>query len=82
MKLGWGKAVPIPAHPIYIPPALAELTQPPPSSGLPFNAQPAKKKRDRDRDKENEDLEKVMTGLEFTRLFSYHLVYFFKIESW
>ncbi|KAK7090443.1 U2 snRNP-associated SURP motif-containing protein-like [Littorina saxatilis] len=60
MKLGWGKAVPIPAHPIYIPPALAELTQPPPSSGLPFNAQPAKKKRDRDRDKENEDLEKTL----------------------
>lgn len=39
MKLGWGKAVPIPPHPIYIPPALAELTQPPPPSGLPFNAQ-------------------------------------------
>ncbi|KAK7467769.1 hypothetical protein BaRGS_00037006 [Batillaria attramentaria] len=37
MKLGWGKAVPIPQHPIYIPPALAELTQPPPPSGLPFN---------------------------------------------
>ena len=40
MKLGWGKAVPIPPHPIYIPPALAELTLPPPPSGLPFNAQP------------------------------------------
>ena len=51
MKLGWGKAVPIPAHPIYIPPALAELTQPPPPSGLPFNAQVSKKRRDRDRDK-------------------------------
>lgn len=50
MKLGWGKAVPIPAHPIYIPPALAELTQPPPPSGLPFNAQPQKKRKaDRDR---------------------------------
>ena len=49
MKLGWGKAVPIPAHPIYIPPALAELTQPPPPSGLPFNAQPSKKRRDRDK---------------------------------
>ncbi|KAL8618876.1 hypothetical protein ACOMHN_000883 [Nucella lapillus] len=47
MKLGWGKAVPIPPHPIYIPPALAELTQPPPPSGLPFNAQLPKKKRDR-----------------------------------
>ena len=40
MKLGWGKAVPIPPHPIYIPPALMELTLPPPPSGLPFNAQP------------------------------------------
>lgn len=40
MKLGWGKAVPIPPHPIYIPPALMELTMPPPASGLPFNAQP------------------------------------------
>lgn len=38
MKLGWGKAVPIPQHPVYIPPALLELTQPPPPSGLPFNA--------------------------------------------
>lgn len=40
MKLGWGKAVPIPGHPIYIPPKLLELTMPPPMSGLPFNAQP------------------------------------------
>ncbi|KAH3814501.1 hypothetical protein DPMN_143003, partial [Dreissena polymorpha] len=39
MKLGWGKPVQIPPHPVYIPPALAELTQPPPPSGLPFNAQ-------------------------------------------
>nr|KAG5688010.1 hypothetical protein BaRGS_022951 [Batillaria attramentaria] len=54
MKLGWGKAVPIPQHPIYIPPALAELTQPPPPSGLPFNAQPLKKKRDRDRDRDRD----------------------------
>lgn len=45
MKLGWGKPVPIPPHPIYIPPALAELTQPPPPSGLPFNAQ-SKSRRD------------------------------------
>ena len=44
MKLGWGKAVPIPPHPIYIPPALSELTLPPPPSGLPFNAQPIKSK--------------------------------------
>lgn len=40
MKLGWGKCVPIPPHPIYIPPSLQELSQPPPASGLPFNAQP------------------------------------------
>ncbi|KAL3847445.1 hypothetical protein ACJMK2_018351 [Sinanodonta woodiana] len=44
MKLGWGKAVPIPPHPIYIPPALMELTLPPPPSGLPFNAQSHRKK--------------------------------------
>ncbi|XP_013393846.1 U2 snRNP-associated SURP motif-containing protein isoform X1 [Lingula anatina] len=43
MKLGWGKAVPIPPHPVYIPPSLAELTLPPPPSGLPFNAQPKKR---------------------------------------
>ena len=40
MKLGWGKSVPILTHPIYIPPALVEYSLPPPSSGLPFNAQP------------------------------------------
>ncbi|KAK3095578.1 hypothetical protein FSP39_016278, partial [Pinctada imbricata] len=49
MKLGWGKAVPIPPHPVYIPPALVEMTQPPPPSGLPFNAQPSRKDRDRGR---------------------------------
>ena len=41
MKLGWGKAVPIPHHPVYIPEPLVKLTMPPPPSGLPFNAQPA-----------------------------------------
>ncbi|XP_057656259.1 U2 snRNP-associated SURP motif-containing protein [Diorhabda carinulata] len=46
MKLGWGKAVIIPPHPIYIPPVLLEVAQPPPPSGLPFNAQPAIKDRD------------------------------------
>ncbi|GFY61214.1 hypothetical protein TNIN_149781 [Trichonephila inaurata madagascariensis] len=45
MKLGWGKAVPIPPYPIYIPPAMVELTLPPPPSGLPFNAQLDKKDR-------------------------------------
>lgn len=43
MKLGWGKAVPIPPHPVYVPPALAELTLPPPPSGLPFNCQPTQR---------------------------------------
>ncbi|XP_071561930.1 U2 snRNP-associated SURP motif-containing protein isoform X4 [Temnothorax nylanderi] len=45
MKLGWGKSVPIPPYPIYIPPALMEITQPPPPSGLPFNAQPHRRDR-------------------------------------
>ena len=45
MKLGWGKAVPIPPHPVYIPPSMAELSLPPPPSGLPFNAQPQKPSR-------------------------------------
>lgn len=40
MKLGWGKAVPIMMHPIYIPPNLQEYAKPPIKSGLPFNAQP------------------------------------------
>ncbi|KAH7643994.1 u2 snrnp-associated surp motif-containing protein-like protein [Dermatophagoides farinae] len=39
MRLGWGKAVPIPPTPIYIPTALHDLIMPPPLSGLPFNAQ-------------------------------------------
>lgn len=40
MKLGWGKAVPIMAHPMYVPPSLQQYAMPPPKSGLPFNAQP------------------------------------------
>lgn len=40
MKLGWGKGVPIPSFPIYIPPKLLALTMPPPPSNLPFNGQP------------------------------------------
>ncbi|KAF7492715.1 U2 snRNP-associated SURP motif-containing protein [Sarcoptes scabiei] len=39
MRLSWGKAVPIPPTPVYIPACLRELTLPPPQSGLPFNAQ-------------------------------------------
>ncbi|XP_069474361.1 U2 snRNP-associated SURP motif-containing protein isoform X3 [Ambystoma mexicanum] len=45
MKLGWGKSVPIPPHPIYIPPSMMEHTLPPPPSGLPFNAQPRERLR-------------------------------------
>lgn len=41
MKLGWGKALPIPPRPIFIPPVLLESTLPPPPTGLPFNAIPA-----------------------------------------
>lgn len=40
LKVGWGKPVLIPPYPIYIPPALLELSHPPPNTGLPFNAQP------------------------------------------
>ena len=40
MKMGWGKPVPIPLQPIYVPPALAALTQPPEPTGLPFNCIP------------------------------------------
>ncbi|XP_014235371.1 U2 snRNP-associated SURP motif-containing protein [Trichogramma pretiosum] len=47
MKLGWGKSVPIPPYPIYIPPALIDLTQPPPPSGLPFNAQPHRRDKNK-----------------------------------
>lgn len=44
MKLGWGKAVPLPPHPIYVPPEMEEDITPPPASGLPFNCQPNKNK--------------------------------------
>lgn len=40
MKMGWGKPVPIPLQPIYIPPKLLKVTLPPAPSGLPFNTQP------------------------------------------
>jgi U2-associated protein SR140 len=75
MKLGWGKPVPIPPHPIYIPPALAELTQPPPPSGLPFNAQPKLSRRDgrgfnnMPMPKNRAEMEKVI----FSRSESFHL---------
>ncbi|KAK3749296.1 hypothetical protein QZH41_007560, partial [Actinostola sp. cb2023] len=56
MKLGWGKAVPLPPHPIYIPPEMEEDTTPPPPSGLPFNCQPDK---NAPKDPSSEDKEKV-----------------------
>jgi len=40
MKLGYGKCVPIPPQPIYVPPKMKLARMPPPQSGLPFNAQP------------------------------------------
>ena len=45
IQVGWGKAVPLPPHPIYVPPDLLEEKNsklPDPPSGLPFNAQPLK----------------------------------------
>ncbi|ENN80269.1 hypothetical protein YQE_03263, partial [Dendroctonus ponderosae] len=59
MKLGWGKAVIIPPHPIYIPPVLMEVSQPPPPSGLPFNAQPSSEDRDI-LPKSDEELEAIL----------------------
>ncbi|XP_050302089.1 U2 snRNP-associated SURP motif-containing protein-like [Anthonomus grandis grandis] len=39
MRVGWGKSVDLPSHPVYVPPELLKLYLPPSSSGLPFNAQ-------------------------------------------
>ena len=47
MRLGWGKPVPIPIQPIYIPPTLLKYTTPPPPSGLPFNCQPHARDKDK-----------------------------------
>ena len=46
VQVGWGKAVPLPPHPIYVPPNVKEEENakiPDPPSGLPFNAQSRKK---------------------------------------
>ncbi|XP_072126469.1 U2 snRNP-associated SURP motif-containing protein-like isoform X1 [Mobula birostris] len=65
MKLGWGKAVPTPPYPIYIPPAMMELTLPPPPSGLPFNAQPRVRLKNPDMplrpSKSKEEFEKTLS---------------------
>ena len=45
MKLGWGKCVPIPPQPLYVPPEMIEAQKPPPPSGLPFNSQISNKYR-------------------------------------
>jgi len=47
MKMGWGKPIPIPLHPVYVPPALLKHTLPPKASGLPFNCQPTKEDEER-----------------------------------
>jgi len=47
MRMGWGKPVPIPINPVYVPPALVKYTMPPTPSGLPFNCQPDGKDRER-----------------------------------
>ena len=78
MKLGWGKAVPIPPHPIYIPPILAELTQPPPPSGLPFNAQ-IKRKKDKESDGHIELLEQDPEELEKVFWYMPKCVYMLKV---
>lgn len=45
MKIGWGKAVPIPPQPIYIHPSQSQAIRPPKQSGLPFNCQLSYKAR-------------------------------------
>lgn len=63
MKLSWGKAIPIPPRPIYIPQSLIKESMPPPPSGLPFNAQPPEGwEPDQDR-YGNPDLSKVFQVL-------------------
>lgn len=63
MKLGWGKALPIPTRPIYIPPALLESTLPPPPTGLPFNAIPGLQDVDQVRILKEDDLMTVLIYL-------------------
>ncbi len=46
MKLSWAKALSIPAHPVYVPPKMMQLTLPPAPSNLPFNAQPKSEEKE------------------------------------
>ncbi|KAL1514271.1 hypothetical protein ABEB36_003554 [Hypothenemus hampei] len=55
MRVGWGKSVELPVHPVYIPEKLLKLCQPPPQSGLPFNVQINWKYRN-----SNVDLDKLL----------------------
>ena len=89
MKLGWGKAVPIPPHPIYIPPEMQEANKPPPPSGLPFNAQPGKAK-DIENDKTTEifDMNGISNKVSFLYIydivvisFTYSCVHMFCVFS-
>ena len=48
VQVGWGKAVPLPPNPIYVPPDVQEdekAKHPDPPSGMPFNAQPINMKK-------------------------------------
>lgn len=62
MRLSWGKPIPIPPRPIYIPPSMIKETQPPPPSGLPFNAQPLPDWRPDIDMYGNQDVTKVVTS--------------------
>ena len=57
IQIGWGKAVPLPPNPIYVPPNKEDAMQPDPPSGLPFNAQLKKGMKESQIDKNN--VEKV-----------------------
>nr|CAH7761644.1 unnamed protein product [Callosobruchus chinensis] len=68
LKLNWSyrsfnippHPIHIPPHPIYIPPALLDPPQPPPQSGLPFNAQPMAKDKNV-RPKSQEELNEILS---------------------
>ncbi|CAH0557294.1 unnamed protein product [Brassicogethes aeneus] len=47
MRVGWGKFVEVPQHPMYIPNSLLKMYLPPPASGLPFNAQSIRKNNEK-----------------------------------
>lgn len=67
MRLGWGKSVPIPPQPVYVPPEMIEAQKPPPQSGLPFNAQLSSKLN-----RDGKQFDGVSSTLFFISSFSYH----------